>query len=135
MSTKLALLLLLLAGPVEPAPLPIEPAGGGEPPGDVTLLVQSELDYLPAAKRKVTLELERAKPAAALDKIRKAAAGLRIEVRGALPKTPALSGTFRETEVRKVLEWFAERVPVAFKAEPPSTLWVIVQPAREPREE
>ena len=96
------------------------------------VLVQSELDYLPAAERAITLEVERAEPAAVLQEIRKKS-GLAIEVRGSLPGLPVLSASFRETKAKVVLTWLAEQVPVSFKAEPPNKLWVIVEASRESR--
>jgi hypothetical protein len=87
--------------------------------------VQSELDLLPATQRRVTILLKGVQPAEFLEKLRKDT-GLKIEVTGKLPAGPALSATFRDAEARKVLTWFAQQLPVSFRAEPPDKLWVVV---------
>jgi hypothetical protein len=104
--------------------------GAFEPPADFLVLVQSETDHLPAARRTITLTLRDAEPAAALREVGEAA-GLVLEVRGALPDRPLLSAAYRDVETKAVLEWFAESVPVYYRAEPPNKLWVIVE--QEPR--
>jgi len=88
------------------------------------ILVQSELDLLPASKRLVTLKVDDARPAAFLDLLRERS-GLTIEVRGALPAEPTVSGTFREVEAKELLDWFARQVRVAYRAEPPNKLSII----------
>jgi hypothetical protein len=89
------------------------------------VLVQAELDYLPAVERAITLEVTEEKPAAVLQKIRKLS-GLAIEVQGLLPNRPVLSASYQDTETRVILEWLAAELDLAFRAEPPNKLWIIV---------
>jgi hypothetical protein len=119
-------LCLTIAGTLALVALAIEPTPEPGPPADVQLLVQSELDYLAAAQRPITLEVERATPAAVLEQIA-AHSGLEIDVRGALPRQATLTASFRDTQAKAVLAWFAEQVPVAFKAEPPNRLLVVAR--------
>ena len=107
-----------------------KPPRAAGPTDDGLLLVQSELDLLPAAKRLVTLRIEKAQPAAVVEMLRKES-GLTIEIEGALPARPVLSASFRDTEVKDVLRWFAKQLPVDFRAEPPNRLWIIVAARNE----
>jgi hypothetical protein len=121
--------IIAAAGMLALVALALEPAPEMEVPQDVLVLVQSELDYLAAAERAITLEVERAVPAAVLEQIA-ARSGLVIDVRGTLPPKALLTSSFRDTKTKTVLAWFAEQVPVAFKAEPPNRLLVIVKDGR-----
>jgi hypothetical protein len=122
-------LLLAIAATLALAPAAAQPVADPEPPGDVQLLVHSELDYLAAADRLITVEAAKATPAAVLDQIRKKS-GLTIDVQGALAARPLLSPSFRDAKAETVLVWFAEQIPVSFKAEPPNRLLVIVEEAK-----
>lgn len=95
------------------------------PPPRARLLVQSELDLLPAVKRPVTISTESATPAAFIEAL-SARTGLKIEVEGVLPATPALTGSFRDTETKAVLEWLSRKLKLAYRAEPPNTLCIVV---------
>ena len=101
------------------------------PPLHNRLLVQSELDLLPAVKRPVTINTESATPAAFIEALR-ARTGLKIEIEGVLPATPTLSGSFRDAEAKAVLEWLSRQLGIAYRAEPPNTLCIVVDtpPAR-----
>jgi hypothetical protein len=123
MKIGLALAIVASSG-VFAAPLEDLP----EPPGDVMLLVQPEIDFLPGAGTPITLELEKDKPLRALREIGRMS-GLSIEVRGSLPATPRLTASFRDTPARDVLAWFAQQLPVRFRAEPPHKLWVLIDRA------
>ena len=94
------------------------------------LLVQSELDLFPAAKRLVTLQFDKASPEALLEMLRKES-GLTIEVQGKLPVGPKLSASFRDTEVRDAFTWFSKQLRVTYRAEPPKKLWVITESSGE----
>ena len=94
------------------------------PPRPTRPLVQSELDLLPAAKRLLTLQFDKASPEAALEILRKES-GLTIEVQGKLPAGPALSMSFRDTAAKDVFVWLAKQLPVTYRAEPPNTLWIV----------
>ena len=96
---------------------------------DTWLLVQSELDHLPAADRPITLDAKGLSPSAVLEEIGKKS-GLTIQVRGSLPPGVELSPSFRDTAAGTVLKWFAEQVPVQFRARPPSTLEIFVEPPK-----
>lgn len=102
-----------------------EPPCDVETPGGELALVKSELEYLPAVERRITLRVEEAEPASVLAKIAKLS-GLTIRVHGSLPRRPLLSVDHRDTSAKVVLEWFASKVPLSFRAEPPKTLWVLV---------
>jgi|RhiMethySRZTD1v2_1073278.scaffolds.fasta_scaffold18928_15 hypothetical protein len=108
-----------------------EPATGIGATRGAMLLVQSELDYLPASKRPVTLQVDKAQPAVFLDILRKHA-GLTIEVQGTLPVLPVVSGSFRDEETKELLNWFARQLRVSFKAEPPNKLLIIPDAPRVP---
>jgi hypothetical protein len=106
----------VLAAPVVPGP---------EIPDDALALVQSEVDYLPVAQRKISVEVREAVPATFLDAVRDAT-DLTIEVQGTLPTRPLLTASFKRTKTKKILAWFATQVPVTYKAQPPDKLIVIV---------
>ncbi len=89
-------------------------SGDPYPPGDVFLLVQSELDYLKAGDRRINIDIKESSPRNALEQIRKKAQ-LVVEVKDDLPKTPTLTVTFRDATVKEVLKWFAEKVGVLYR--------------------
>ena len=123
-------LFVMLATGASP-PVFKQPSTGAGATRSALLLVQSELDYLPAAKRPVTLQVDKAQPAVFLDIIRKHA-GLTIEVRGTMPAHPGLSGSFRDAEAKEVLDWFWRELRVSFKAEPPNKLLIIPDAPPQP---
>ncbi len=100
-----------------------------EPLREDLLLVQSELDFLPAAQTPITLEVEEGKPIRVLREIGRRS-GLAIEVRGSLPSRPLLTASFRQVRTREILVWFADQLSVHYRAEPPHKLWVLVDPAK-----
>jgi hypothetical protein len=106
-----------------------------EAPGDHLLLVQSELDYLPAAAagKLVTVRVDDVEPGSFLEALRKAS-GLDLPVRGSLPKRPLLSASFRDAPTKDVLVWLAQQLPVTYKVEQPKTVWIIVDvPQDDPK--
>ena len=113
------------------APASAGPPEDFGPPPDAQILVQSELDLLPAAKRILTLHVKDAQPADVLETLRKHS-GLAIGVQGTLPAHPVLSASFRDKKLKDVLNWFAEAVSVTFRAEPPSKLWIVVETPKAP---
>jgi hypothetical protein len=96
---------------------------------DVLLLIQSELDYLEAGDRRISVEIREASPDDALKEIGRKAQ-LTIRVKGSLPKTPRLTATFRDATVKEVLKWFAKKVGVVYRVDPGDEL--LVFPAPEP---
>lgn len=101
-------------------------------PANAMVLVQSELDHLASANRKISVEFDKVVPEAALTRIGKSA-DLSIEIHGSLPKTPLLSKSFENVTVKEVLVWFAETVPVLYRAEGSDKL--AVMPASGARHE
>jgi|GEM_PF-6755156 len=99
------------------------------PPADRWVLVQSELDYLPATQRRITLQVQQVKPAAFVEAVAKKS-DLTIEVRGELPSAPLLSASFHGAATKDVFTWLAERLPVTFMAKPPNTLVILVNGPR-----
>lgn len=95
-----------------------------QPPDGGLVLVQSEIDYLEAATRRIDVEFENLRPRAAAERIGKVA-GLAVDFRGPLPAEPRLSASFEDATVKSVLEWFASKVPVTFKAEKKDRLLVV----------
>ncbi len=102
-------------------------SGDPYPPGDVFLLVQSELDYLTAGDRRISIDIKASSPRDALQQIRKKAQ-LVVEVKGDLPKTPTLTVTFRDATVKEVLKWFAEKVGVVYSVDRGEKLLVLPAP-------
>ncbi len=86
------------------------------PPGDEMLLVQSELDYLENADRRIDVKIEQATPAAALQVIRERS-GLTIDVKGTLPAGPELTVSMRGVSVREVLKWYGKKVGAVYRVE------------------
>lgn len=129
MSLKALASVVAVFGTVATVLVAAAPPEQVERPGDAQLLAQSELDFLPATARTITLLVQKEKPAVVLERIRKES-GLKIEVQGSLPGHPALSASFRDAEVKDVLRWFMEQLRVTYKADPPNTLWVIVEAPR-----
>ena len=97
------------------------------PPDDLFLLVQSELNYLKAGDRRISIDIKESSPKDALQQIRRKAK-LVIEVKGDLPETPLLTSTFREATVKEVLKWFAEKVGVLYRVDPGDRLLVFPAP-------
>ncbi len=97
------------------------------PSGDVFLLVQSELDYLKARDRRISIDIKESSPRDALQQIRKKAQ-LVVEVKGDLPKTPTLTVTFRDATGKEVLKWFAEKVGVLYSVDRGEKLLVLPAP-------
>jgi hypothetical protein len=93
----------------------------------VDRLIQSELDHLEAASRRITIELKDLSPSEALKRIGKAAS-LSIEVRGLLPQATKLEKSFEEATVKEILAWFAGEVPVLYRAEESGKLLVLPNP-------
>jgi hypothetical protein len=93
------------------------------PPGDALILVQSELAYLEASDRRITVEVKGAAPANVLATIAKRG-GFTLETQGKLPERPRLTASFRDATVRSVLEWFAEKVGVTYRTDRPDKLMV-----------
>jgi hypothetical protein len=122
-------LLFLIAVTAASATAPRHLSTVKGPPKHGFILVQSELDLLPAAKRRITLQVDKAQPAAVLEALRKES-GLTIEVQGTLPARPMLSGSFRNAHAKELLDWFARQLWVTFRAEPPNTLWIIADPPK-----
>ena len=102
-------------------------SGDPYPPGDVFLLVQSELDYLKAGDRRISIDIKESSPRDALQQIRKKAQFV-VEVKGDLPKTPTLTVTFRDATVKEVLKWFAEKVDVVYSVDRGGKLLVLPAP-------
>ncbi len=100
------------------------------PPGDVLLLIQSELSHLDGAEQRINLQVEDASPSYTLDQIEKAAR-FTIEVEGKLPRTPKLTVSFQETPAREVLIWFAKEVDVLYRAERGGKLVVLARSTAE----
>jgi len=125
-----ALILGVVGAALPPPPIPVEPRSTFGSPGNVHRLVQAELDYLLAARRPITLEVDGAEPAAVLQQIRERS-GIVIEVQGLLPNQPMLSASYRDTQAKVVLEWFAQELPISFRAEPPNTLRIFVNDFRK----
>ncbi len=105
----------------------VQTSGDPYPPGDVFLLVQSELDYLKAGDRRISIDIKESSPRDALQQIRKKAQ-LVVEVKGDLPKTPTLTVTFRDATVKEVLKWFAEKVGVVYSVDRGGKLLVLPAP-------
>lgn len=101
----------------------------GDPPGDVQLLIQSELDYLEAGSRRMTIEIKGATPEVALEKIGKRAQ-LEITVRGTLPGRPKLTAVFRQATVKDVLKWFADETGVVYRVDSGDKLSVFPAPRK-----
>ena len=97
------------------------------PPDDMFLLVHSELDYLEAGYRRISMDIKASSPKDALQQIRKKAK-LVVEVKGDLPETPILTSTFRDATVKEVLKWFAEKVGVLYRVDPGDKLLVLPAP-------
>ena len=106
----LAVALLLILSLDAAAQTPGEPDPRGD---DGFLLVQSELNYLTAGDRRISIDIKESSPKDALQQIRKKAQ-LNVEVKGDLPKTPTLTVSFRDATVKEVLKWFAEKAGVVF---------------------
>ncbi len=102
-------------------------SGDPYPPGDVFLLVQSELDYLKGGDRRISIDIKESSPRDALQQIRKKAQRV-VEVKGDLPKTPTLTVTFRDATVKEVLKWFAEKVGVVYSVDRGEKLLVLPAP-------
>jgi hypothetical protein len=102
-----------------------QPPGPPEPPGEVMLLVQSELDYLEAADRRVSIDFVEEPPARVLDRLGKTVP-LDIAIVGRFPAERRLTATFRHATVRQVLGWFARQLDVYYSAEGPDELRVLV---------
>jgi hypothetical protein len=96
------------------------------PPG-LLLLVQSELDALSAASKRISVEFEEASPAQVLKEVGKKARIL-LEVRGDLPEEPKLSAIFSDETVKEILTWYARETSVVYRAESPDKLIVVVRP-------
>jgi hypothetical protein len=88
-------------------------------------LIQSELDYLAVASRRVSLDFKELQPKEVLGQIGKKAK-LDIEVHGLLPKEPRLTKSFANATVKEILSWYAREVPVIYKAEGSEKLVVLV---------
>ena len=99
------------------------------PPDDLFLLVQSELNYLKAGDRRISIDIKESSPKDALQQIRRKAK-LVIEVIGDLPETPLLTSTHREATVKEVLKWFAEKVGVLYRVDPGDKLLVFPAPRK-----
>ena len=123
---RFGVLLLAAAGVTTLQPISAQLRNYPLPPPRHYALVQAELDYLPAAERTISLNVSDAKPAAILQEVEEKS-GLAIEVQGSLPSRPALSARYRDTETRVILEWLAREMDLSFRAEPPNTLWIIVE--------
>lgn len=102
-----------------------QPTGPPDPPREVMLLIQSELDYLEVAARRVSIDFVEEPPARVLDRLGKTVP-LNIAVVGRLPAERRLTATFRHATVRQVLEWFARQLDVYYSAEGPDELRVLV---------
>jgi hypothetical protein len=126
-NVALVFLLVLFPG-LAPAQAPQSP----ELPGDVQLLIQSELSHLESADRRIDLRVKEASPESTLRAIAKVA-GFVIEVEGKLPRTPKLTASFKDTATRDVLTWFAKQVDVAYRADRGGKLVVFARPVRAPR--
>jgi len=98
------------------------------PPGDLFLLVQSELSYLKAGDRRISIDIKESSPGDALKQIRKKAQ-LVLEVKVDLPETPMPTATFHDVRVKDVLEWFAEKVGVIYKVDRGERLLVLPAPS------
>lgn len=123
---RFGVLLLAAVGVTALQPISAQLRNYPSPPPGRYALVQAELDYLPAAERTISLDVSNARPAAVLQKVEEKS-GLAIEVQGSLPSRPALSASYRDTETRVILEWLAREMDLSFRAEPPNTLWIIVE--------
>ena len=102
-----------------------QPTEPPEPPRGVMLLVQSELDYLEVADRRVSFDFRGESPATVLGRLRKEVP-LAIAIAGPLPAEHGLTATFRRATVKEVLEWFARQLDVCYRAEGPDRLLVLV---------
>ena len=88
-------------------------------------LIQSELDYLAVANRRVSLDFKGLQPKEILEQIGDKVT-LDIEVRGLLPKEPRLTKSFANATVKEILSWYAREVPVIYKAKGSEKLVVLV---------
>ncbi len=107
-----------------------QPLQQPDPAGDVRLLIQSELSHLEGAEQRINLKVKDASPSYTLDQIDKAAR-FTIEVEGKLPRTPKLTGVFKETPAMEVLGWFAKEVDIVYRAERGGKLVVFTRPVAE----
>ena len=117
--------LLLMLSSLALAQAPQQP----ELPGDVQLLIQSELSHLESADRRIDLRVKKASPESTLRAISKVA-GFAIEIEGKLPRTPKLTVSFEDTATRDVLTWFAKQVDVVYRADRGGKLVVFAKSAR-----
>jgi len=88
-------------------------------------LIQSELDYLAVAGRRVSLDFKELQPKEVLEQIGEKVK-LDIQVRGLLPKEPRLTKSFANATVKEILSWYAREVPVIYKAKNSEKLVVLV---------
>ncbi len=107
-----------------------QPVQQADPPGGVLLLIQSELSHLDGAEHRINLQVKDASPSYTLDQIEKSVR-FTIEVKGTLPRTPKLTGVFKETPAREVLRWFAKEVDVVYRAERGGKLMVFPRPVAD----
>jgi len=103
-----------------------QPTPPQEPPPGLHLLIQSELSHLEGSDLPITLRIDNATPRDTLKRIEKAV-GFTIEVEGELPREPRLTVSFDDTPASEVLEWFAKRVDVVYRAERETKLVVLVK--------
>jgi len=121
----LAVLALMMLSSVAAAQSPPRE----DPPGDVGLLIQSELDYLEAGSRRISFEVKDESPGVTLEKLGKKVP-LEITVKGTLPAEPKLTTTFREATVKEVLKWFADETGVVYRVDRGDKLTVFPAPKR-----
>ena len=101
-------LLVLIA-----SPLAGQSDGTSALPPDAMLLVQSELDYLRASKRRITVSFQQATPEAALLQVERAAR-VSIAWSGTPPKGLKVTRSFDHATLKEVLTWYARRVTLTY---------------------
>jgi hypothetical protein len=115
----LAVSPLVAADPPPPTPKP-----------ENFLLISPGSGHLPATGRLISIEANGLAGGGARRDRRKS--GLTIEIKGSLPKDVLLSPSFKDAPTKTILTWLAEKLPIQFRAEPPNTLTVFVEPVKAP---
>lgn len=118
--------ILLMILPISIFAAGFGPAAQAPPERDGSwfLLVQSELDYLAASDRRITVEMRQAALAKILEVIGKQAR-VTITVQGELPKDRKYDLRFRDKTVKEVLTWLARHAGLAYRVEGPEKIVAI----------
>ena len=102
-------------------------ASGQEPRRDARMrrgTIQSELDYLRAAKRPISIELKQVTIRQAYDRIARKA-GLRIAYEGALNGDAKHDVSFTDTTLKEILGRVGESFNLAYRVDGPDKLTVV----------